>query len=291
MFKRCSCLFTIILLGVPMLANAEPIAFEQAANVTGMTGIEIGCEIDYSYEKIEQEGASAIENTITDIPIFVRLGFPVLEIKLTMPYGNVSDNVSAAMGEDFSGIRNVGVGLKTGLLALPIFNLAVGLNTKFPTAEPEKYFFGEGLALNPFMAADLDIMIVKLHAHVGYEYRGGYNTSFNPLTSVNLTDAVELKPGDATKWALGIEIPTGDFFFLHAELIGTSYGEVKLDGNPIEDSAGSTMSFVPGIRLQKGPFKAKFGYAIPLEKAEDRPQAAPRSDWRIIGGVSLLFGF
>ncbi|MCK5241587.1 hypothetical protein KAR34_03975 [bacterium] len=295
MLKKLSLLVCAMLVGSPLLAQAEPIAFDQAANVTGMTGIEIGAEFDYSYEKIEEEGQSAVESTVNDIPVFVRLGFPVLEAKITIPYGSVKSNIEAAQEENYSGIRDIGIGLKTGLLGLPVFNLALGVNFTLPTGDPEKYL-GEGLDFYPFLAADMDIMFAKLHANVGYEYRGEYDKEEPVDVDINtgeiIYDPVKIKPGDGTHWRLGVEVPTGgDIFTIHAELLGSTYGEVKSAGQVLEDSAGNTMTFIPGISLKKGIFKAKIGYAIPLEVQDDRPTAAPRYDWRIIGGASLCFAF
>lgn len=277
-----------MLLGMPTFSTAEPIGdFEQAGLITG---IQVGFDFQYAYEKLEQEGVqTAIENTITEVPIYVRFGIPVIEFKLSMPYGQVQDNVDSALTEDFSGIRNIGLGIKTPILPTPILNISVGLDTKFPTAEPEKYFFGEGIALDPYLAIGVNLMAIKLHANVGYEYRGGYNSSFNPLTAA-LDDAVEIKPGDATHFAVGAEIETPSLFTVHLELVGVQYGEVKIDSNPLDDSAGRTMSIIPGVSIAKGPFRAQVGMAIPLEVEEDRPSYAPRSDWQILAGASLYFG-
>lgn len=289
--KKSMGLLAVVLMSLPMIGQAEPISFEQAANVTGMTGIQIGFDYECSYEKFEQDGVQTIENNLTNIPIFVRFGFPVLEIKLSTPYGDLKDNIDSAEDKDFSGIRNIGLGLKTPLLPLPVFTLATGLNTSFPTADPQYYIFGEGLKLEPFLAADLDIMIMKLHANIAYEYRSGYKVDIDPF-NLGASGELTLEPGDAIKFAFGAEISTGTLFHLHLELIGTQYGTIKFDGSEIPDSAGRTMSLVPGIRLQKGPFKAKFGVVIPVDEKDDRPKFgyAPRSDWKIITGASLLFG-
>jgi hypothetical protein len=294
MMKRLSMLVCVLLVGIPVLVQAEPISFDQAANVTGMTGIELGAEFDYSYEKIEEQGAAAVESTVNDIPIFLRLGFPVLEAKITVPYGSVKSNVQAAQDENYSGMKDIGVGIKTGLLGLPIFNVALGVNMNFPTGEVEQYL-GEGFNFYPYLAADLDIMIAILHANVGWEYRGEYDKNTQVGLDANndpVYEPVKLNPGDATHWRLGAEVPTGgDVFTIHAELLGSTYGEVTSAGDAVQNSKGQTMTFIPGISLKKGYFKAKIGYAIPLEVQEDRPTAAERFDWRIIGGVSLCFAF
>ncbi|MBN1595331.1 transporter [candidate division FCPU426 bacterium] len=292
MFKKSTMAICAGLVAVPLLASGEPIAFDQAANVTGLTGIEAGAEFDYSYEKIETEGQAAVESTVSDIPVFLRLGFPVLEAKLTVPFGSVKSNVEAVGEENYSGVKDLGIGLKTGLLGLPLFNLAVGVNFTLPTGDPEKYL-GEGLDFNPYVAADVDITLMKLHANVGYEYRGEYNKEIDISTDPANPqyEPVKIKPGDAMHWALGVEIPTGDIFKIHAELLGVSYGEVKSADQVVENSAGNTMTFIPGISLQQGIFKAKVGYGIPVEVEDDRPAYAPRYDWRIIGGASLIFAF
>jgi hypothetical protein len=281
-----------LLMGLPLAGYSEPISFEQAANVTGLAGIQVGFDFDYSYEKIQEEGLqTAIESKLTEIPIFVRVGLPILEIKLSTPYGDLQNNVKSAGAQDFSGIKDIGLGLKTPLLPLPFFTLAVGLQTNFPTADPIYYIFGDGLAIDPYLAADVDLMMFKLHANIGYEYRAGYEINAD-LYNQNVTGDVTLDPGDAIHFALGAEIPATSLFYLNLELIGTQYGVSKLGSLEVPDSAGRTMSLVPGIRLQKGIFKAKFGVAIPLEEKTDRPAFgfAPRSDWKIIAGASLLFG-
>jgi hypothetical protein len=107
---------------------------------------------------------------------------------------------------------------------------------------------------------------------------------------MSTNEAVAVKPGDATHYALGVEIPTSDSFFLMAELLGTSYGEVKIAEVAVPDTSGMTLQFVPGVRLKAGLFNAKLGVAIPLENQDDRPELAPRADWRILGGASLRFG-
>jgi hypothetical protein len=291
---RLSWAGTILLVtGLVATAGAEPISFEQAANVTGLAGIQIGVDADYSYEKIEAGGntmMSALENSVMDLPIFIRFGLPILEAKLTVPYGSVKNNADAAKNQNYSGFRNIGLGLKTGLLALPVFNLAVGLNTRFPTGDPGHYIYGEGLDLNPFLAADLNVVVFKLHANVGYEYRGKYNTSFNPLTE-DSSQSYTVKPGDATHYALGLEIPTGDLFTLICELNGTKYGAVQIENTTLPDTgAGMTLHVIPGIQLQKGFFRAHVGLSLPLEKQSERPELAPRDDWRILAGASLVFG-
>ncbi len=281
-----------LLMGLPLVGYSEPISFEQAANVTGLAGIQVGFDFDYSYEKIQEEGVqTAIESKLTEIPIFVRIGLPILEIKLSTPYGDMQNNIDTVGVKDFSGIKNIGLGLKTPLLPLPIFTLAVGLQTNFPTADPVYYIFGDGLAIDPYLAADLDLMLLKLHANVGYQYRAGYQINAD-LYNQTVTGDVTLDPGDAIHFALGAEIPATSLFFINLELLGTQYGVSKLDGLDVTESAGRTFSIVPGIRLQKGIFKAKFGVVIPLEPKADRPEFgyAPRSDWKIIAGASLLFG-
>ncbi len=290
MRKFCLGLLTIALGLAPTWAGAEPIAFEQAANVTGMGGFEVGAEVDYAYEKIEEQGLGAtIEQTLLDIPVFLRVGIPILEAKLTIPYGSVESDIQNVRNENFSGIKDIGLQLKTGLLSLPNFAAALGLATGFPTGDPMKYL-GEGLDLFPFAAVDMDLVFLKLHGNIGYEYRGEYAVDVDPATGA-VSQGLKVKPGDATHYALGVEIPAGETFSLHAELLGSSYGGVKIGGNPLADSAGSTLSVLPGVRAKAGPLKAKLGVEIPLTRQEDRPALgyAPRSDWRILGGVSLQF--
>lgn len=288
MRKQARGLVLAMLLGFPLVAQAEPISFEQAANVTGLTGIQVGFEYEYAYSEFEREGLDPIETKLTQVPIFVRVGLPILEIKLSTPYGDLQNNIDSAVSKDFSGIKHIGLGLKTPLLPLPIFTVAAGLNTNFPTAEPEYYIFGEGLKLEPFLAADMDLMLLKLHANVSFEYRGDYEFKFDPDSPVE----VKLDPGDAFKFGLGAELPLGDIFNLHLELIGTQYGSVKFDGSELPDSEFRSMSIVPGVRAQVGPFKAKFGVVIPVSEDVGNGSFgyAPSADWKIITGASLLFG-
>jgi hypothetical protein len=273
------------LAALPLAAHAEPIAFEQAANVTGLAGIEVGANVDYAYEKVEQNGVTLNETTLMDVPVFVRAGIPILEGKLTLPFGTVKSNVPNVQAQDFSGIRDLGVMVKSALLTLPVFSFALGVDTTFPTGDPLKYL-GEGLNLDPFAAADIDLLLLKLHANLGFRYRAEYSVE---STSGGVTQSVKLNPGDAMHFALGLEIPAGEMFSLHAELLGANYGEATSGGIPIPDSAGTLLSVVPGVRLKAGPLKAKLGVQIPIEAKDSRPSYAPTADWRVLGGVSLQF--
>lgn len=294
--KKLSLLLCASLVALPGIAGAEPISFEQAANVTGLAGIEVGADFDYSYAKFTQEGVTLNEQTATDIPVFVRAGLPILEAKLTVPYGNVKNNVTAAQEQNYSGIRNVGLMVKTGLLTLPMFSLGLGLDTSFPTGDPKKYL-GEGLDLNPFLAAGVDLSLIKLNANLGFQYRGEFTVSSDvDANGVTIRPAYKVKPGDAFKYAVGVEIPAGPVFSLLAELQGAGYSEAKQtpDGGSaiaVPNSVGSTMTLVPGIRAHAGPVKAKLGVEIPITKSEAfrLSQNASTADWRVIGGLSLQF--
>jgi hypothetical protein len=282
-------------LGLSGLAAAEPIAFEQAANVTGLAGIEVGADADYAYTKVEKEGLPTTEQAMTNIPVFVRIGLPILEAKVTVPYGSAKNTIQENQGnpaqdQNYSGLENVGLMVKTSL-SLPVLSLGAGVDANFPTGDPKKYL-GEGLDLQPFVAAGIDAMILKINANVGFTYRGDYSFTFTGIDAngnPQVDQGVKIKPGNDVRYAVGLEIPAGDVLSLHAELLGDSYGNSSMDGNAIDGSAGRTLSFVPGLRVHAGPFKAKLAYEIPLEKKDDRPQYAPVADWRILAGVSLQF--
>jgi len=282
-------------LGLSGLAAAEPIAFEQAANVTGLAGLEVGADFDYSYVDFTKTGFSQTKQTMNEVPVFVRVGLPILEAKVTVPFGSAKstyeDNVNrTSADQNYSGLKNVGLMVKTSL-SLPVVSLGAGVDAQFPTGDPKKYL-GEGLNLQPFVAAGIDAMVVKLNANVGFKYRGdytfavqGFDSAGNPI----IDQGVKLKPGNDVRYAVGLEIPAGDVLSIHAEVLGDSYGNATVDGNLIDNSGGRTLSFVPGLRLHAGPFKAKLAYEIPLEKKDDRPAYAPVADWRILAGVSLQF--
>ncbi len=285
MGKRWLWIAGLAVAALPVLSAAEPIAFEQAANVTGLAGIEAGLNVDYAYEKVEQGGVTLSEQTLLDVPVFVRVGIPVLEGKLTIPYGTLKSSVPGLAQQDFSGLKDLGIMLKSCLLPTPIFSLALGVDTTFPTGDPMKYL-GEGFNFDPFVAADVDVVLLKLHANLGYRYRAEYSVE---VTAGGVTNSVKVKPGDAMHYALGVEIPAGDMFSLHAELLGAGYGQVTESGIALPDSAGSVLSVVPGVRLKAGPLKAKLGVQIPLEAKDSRPLFAPTADWRVLGGLSVQF--
>jgi len=275
------------LLALPVLAGAETISFEQAANVTGLAGVEVGLDLDYSYEKVVSGGVELSENTLLDVPVFVRAGFPFLEGKLTIPYSSAKTAATAAAGgatESFSGLGDVGLMLKSNLLPLGPFSGTVGVEATFATGDPAK-MLGEGQDFFPFVAADLDLALLKLHANLGYQVRGTYEVE---VGAGGPTSKVKLDPGDAFKYGLGLDLPVG-MFSLNLELLGAGYAATTADGVTIDDSAGSTMSLVPGARLNMGPFKAKLGVEIPLANKDNWPQYAPTSDWRVLAGVSLQF--
>ena len=262
MRNRIISLLAIVLLGSTSLVQAEPIAFEQAANVTGLAGVEIGANVDYSYVKIEETGFATIENTITEVPIFVRAGIPILEGKLTIPYNSLKTSIDS---QDASGIQEIGVMLKSGLLTLPVFSFGLGIDTVFPIADPMLYLT-EGMNLKPFGAVGLDLQVLKVHANLAYTYRAEHTVdiTYDPGTGPVVTPGVKINPGDSVNFAAGLEIPAGDMITLHAELLVSTFAEVLQEGTSIPDSAGTLLSVVPGVRLKAGPLKAKMGIQIPL---------------------------
>ncbi len=296
MIKKIASVLCLVSLGLAPLAWAEPIAFEQASNVCGLAGVEVGANMDYSYQKVEKEGLPKTENTLMDVPVFVRVGLPIMEAKVSMPYGTVKNKVTQAQNgdsesKDFSGVKNVGIMLKSAL-TLPVVSVGGGLDMTVPTGDPKKYL-SEGLDVMPFVAAGVDAMVVKFNANVGFKYRGDYKVEgikYDANTGQTTIDqGIKVKPGNATHYAVGLEVPAGDMLSLHAELVGDNYGAAAYDGNVLDGSGGRTMSVVPGIRLHAGPLKAKIAYSIPVEKKEDRPSYAPTADWRILAGLSLQF--
>jgi hypothetical protein len=274
---------------LPSIAAAQPISFEQAANVTGKCGVEIGVNYDYAYTSIQEQGVGTTFNqTYLSLPVFVRAGISAIEAQLTVPYGSVKNNYdSYAQDQTFTGLENIGFMVKSNFIQLPFFNFALGLNTLFPTGDVSHYL-GEGLNLTPFIAADIDLRILRLHGNLGYQFSGQYNVTSDPVTHQNVTET-QLKPGNAAYWALGLELPVGDVISLNAELLGTKYGPEQFNGSDLASSPGTTVSFIPGIQLVVLPFKAHLGLELPMENRSDRPVVLPRADWRILGGVSLQF--
>lgn len=298
--KRCI-LLSAALLALTASAYAEPITFEQAANVTGLGGVEVGFNVDYSYTKFPDIAGITSDQSLMDVPVFVRVGIPVLEAKLTAPYGSVkstakdvatSGNVSE---ETFNGFRNIGLMVKTGLLNLSLFSLGLGVDTRFPNTDALQYV-QEGLMLNPFVAAGVDLSVLKLHANVGFQYRGQF-TIKPKLDDAGLTlvPGYDVKPGDAFTFALAAEVPMGEVFSLLAELKGAGYSEAKVTESgttvAVPNSIGSSMTVVPGIRAHAGPLKAKVGVEIPVTKNEDLKLTpnGTQADWRVIAGASLQF--
>lgn len=295
--KKWMGLLCAVVVGMPVLAGAEPIAFEQAANVTGLAGVEVGVDFDYSSTKLMAGDVALSESQVSDLPVFVRAGIPVLEARVTVPYGVANTIKDSITNEEanYSGIRDVGLMLKTGLLSLPVFSVAFGLDTTFPTGDPTKYL-GKGLDLNPFLAAGINAGLVKINANVGFEYRGEFTVKPEiDASGVTLRPEYKVNPGDAFTYAVGVEVPAGDVFSLHAELLGAGYSEMKRtqDGTEVAvpNSIGSTMTLVPGIRAHAGPFKAKVGVEIPVTKNEDfkLTQNSDQADLRVIAGASLQF--
>ncbi|NTV52528.1 MAG: hypothetical protein HGA76_05900 [Candidatus Firestonebacteria bacterium] len=271
-------------------AGAEPLAFEQAANVTGKGGVEIGANFDYAYTRLENPGiGSTFNQTYLDIPVFIRLGISALEAQVTVPYGMVRNNYNALIQDQNStGWENTEFLLKSNFIQLPFFNFAIGLNTLFPTGYVS-HDLDNGLNLTPFVAADIDLIMVRLHGNLGYQFSGQHNTTTDPVTHQNISETT-FRPGNATYWALGLEFPLGsDLVSFNAELLGTKYGPAQFNGSDLESSPGTTLSFVPGFQFLALPFKAKLGLELPLERRSDRPEVLPRGDWRVLGGVSLQF--
>jgi len=279
--------FMLALSGV---AAAEPISFEQAANVTGKGGIEIGADFNYSARSLERQGLGTTFNqTLWDVPVFVRAGISGLEGKVTLPFGSIRDNYNAFGVTDraFSGLENIGLMAKLNFLQLDLLNAAVGLDTLFPTTDAQRYLH-TGQNFTPFAAVDVDLKAIKVHGNLGYQYTGKYTTDTDPITG-QTTSTLDVTPGNVTKWALGVELPVSEVFSLDAEFLGAKYGPIQFNGSDISNGPGTTKSFVPGIRFTALPLKAKLGLELPLESKSERPAIVPRGDWRVLGGVSLEF--
>jgi hypothetical protein len=278
----------------PLSVQAEPISFEQAANVTGLAGIEVGADYDLAYTNFQKSGFSEVKQTMNDIPVFVRVGLPVLELKATLPYGTakntVTEHVNNPEDKDYAGLGDVGLMVKTAI-SLPLVSVGAGLDMTFPTGDPKK-LLGEGLDIMPFVGAGIDASVIKINAHAGFKYRGDYNiaiTGVDASGNPTVEQSYKLKPGNVVHYALGLEIPAGSLLSFLAEVVGDQFGNATLDGSTLDNSAGRTMALVPGVRLHAGPLKAKIAYSIPLEKKEDRPVFAPSADWRVLAGLSLQF--
>lgn len=273
----------------PNWAAAEPISFEQAANVTGEGGVEVGANFDYSHSSFENEGVGeTFKQNYLSLPLYIRAGISAIEAQMTVPYSSLRNNYNASAEEQtFAGLESIGFMVKSNFIQLQVVNLALGLNTYFPTGDISRYL-GRGLDFTPFLAADIDLRIIRAHANLGYQFSGQYNVTTDPITHQDVAET-QIKPGNATYWALGLELPAGTIISLIAELSGTNYGPAQFDGSDLASSPGTTISFIPGLRLQALPFKAKLGLELPLERRSDRPVLLPRADWRVIGGVSLQF--
>jgi len=286
---RISWLVALVLMAWPMSLAAEPIAMEQAPNVTGRGGFEVGANVTYDWSSIEQQGiGTTVDKSIFEVPLFVRVGISAFEGLITVPYGNVRTNVDDGSGEiNFSGIRDIGLLIKAWLMQSQVFNGSVGVSATFPTAEPGKYL-GQGLSTMPFAALGLDLRSVRIHGTLGYQVTTKYDVTTNPATNETVRN-VTLQPGNAFNWALGLEvpIPSSPLFSFHTELLGTNFGELKLDGNALPDSSGATLALVPGVRLTALPIKAKVGVAIPIQNEGNNTTASPRSNWKVLAGVSF----
>jgi hypothetical protein len=274
---------------LPGLAAAQTISFEQAANVTGAGGIEFGVDFDYAHDTLQNQGVgTTFSQTALELPVYVRAGISALEAQLTVPYADVRNNYNTfPQDHTNNGWENLSLMIKSNFIQLPFFNLAVGLNTFFPTGNVSNDF-NQGLDLTPFLAADVDFPMLRLHANLGYLYSGQYNATTDPVTRQTIAETT-IKPGDATTWALGLELPVGPVISLNAELQGVKYGPAQFNGSDLESSPGTTLSFFPGIQFLALPFKAHLGLELPLERREDRPEFLSRPDWRVLGGVSLQF--
>jgi hypothetical protein len=270
-------------------AAAETLSFEQAANVTGQGGIEFGVDFNYAYETLQNQGVGPTFNqTYLNLPVFVRVGVSALEAQLTVPYADVRNNYNTyPQDRTNNGWENLGLMLKSNFIQTPFFNLAVGVNSFFPTGNVSNDS-NKGLDLTPFLAMDLDFPMLRVHGNLGYLFSGQYDVTTDPVTHQAISETT-IRPGDATLWALGLEFQVLPLLSLNAELLGTKYGPAQFNGSDLESSPGTTLSFIPGIQFLALPFKANLGLELPLERRSDRPEILSRPDWRVLGGVSLQF--
>jgi len=281
--KKSILVLAALLLGFPCWTNAEPLSFEQAANVTGSNGgFELGGGASYGYQRLRQEGDLAARY-VSDFPIFMRLGFTGFEFNASVPYSSLSSTIEES---DVRGFRDVGVGLKLNTLIFPALLLGVGVNGSIPTVAEGNLLFGEGAAVNPFAAFDILTSNWLFHVFFGYNFQFQYQRAAEGQDTT-----VTFRPGNQWQYGVGTEIGILNELWLLAELSGTYYGEARSAGDFLPGSQGNVWSVYPGLRLQVTPLKVKAGVEIPLRSAEDRPTFVPTYDWRVLGTVSFLIPF
>ncbi len=267
----------VILSAWPARVGAEPLAFEQAANVTGAAGIEVDVNASYYGEA---------DWYSVELPLSIRAGMPYLEGEVTVPFHFQTE-------AEHSGMADLGVMLKSAFLALPGFTLAAGLDSSLPTGEKDKYLRG-GLQLDPFLAADINAQVMIIHANFGYRYYGEYpygNMQVTVEDSAGNIIAVEdfkVKPGDVLHLALGAELPVGDVVSLHTDLLAARIQDYSFMGRVVTNSAETIFTLAAGVRVHTGPFKALLGVEVPLQ--DESSYYGSYHDWRLLAGVGVLFG-
>jgi hypothetical protein len=276
-------LAAIVIASWTAFAAAEPIAFEQAANVTGAGGIEIGANALIWGD---------ISASVTDIPVFVRGGLPFFEAKVTVPFG-IRDTNNFNLGTLHTrGLEDIELMVKSAFIRSPGFSMAAGVDSSFPTGDKEKGL-GEGLDIDPFLAVGIEAEFLKIHANLGYRFRGEY-----ALGKIDIVDSnymliaqrdLMIKPGDALHLSLGLELPVGGIVSFHADLLAALYGASAINGQNASNEGHYMSILVPGVRVHIGPFKALAGIELPIGTMQNGPDFTALYEWRFIAGVAYLF--
>jgi opacity protein-like surface antigen len=284
--KKILMAMVMLAFGIP-LGHAEPLSFEQAANVTGSNGgFQLGAGYSYGSQNVPQGDTPAISRFYSNVPIFARLGFPGFEIRVAAPYSSIASNIQEHGLTDVQGFRNIDLGAKFNALLLPFMDFGVGAGVVLPTIDANQYLYGEGLAVTPFAALDILTDPLLFHFNLGYTYVSQYQRA-----TPNGETTIAFRPGDEWHYGVGVEVAPVEPLWILAEFSGTYYGQAKSAGDFVSSSGGNIMSFFPGLRLQCTPLKAKAGVEIPLTPKANRPAFVPNYDWRLMGEVSLLVPF
>jgi len=293
--KKLACVALLFsLAGVSHAGRAEPLSFDQAANVTGVHGgIEFGTDFSHGRQTVRRPESAEIERTVTAFPVFVRLGLPCAEARFSAPGSIIRSPIEESGNWNESAIRSLDVSLKANGYTLPVLALAAGLSASFPRLNPDQYLYGESLQLYPFLA--MDVMsppdAYAIHLHAGYRFTFPYQRRSLQADGRAAGPEFSFNPGDLFFGAAGVEVPVIREVWILGEFSISRYGRSRVDGNAVQDSDGWTLSAVPGIRFESGGFKAKLGVEVPLEARSSRPLFESRYLWRILAAASLRFPF
>lgn len=285
-----SCL--VLILAVAKVSIAQPIVLQQAENTIAADKVELGLGFIYGYEKWTVPALDPnITRTRNDFSIPILFKWAVtnsLETKLVLPYTTWKNTATGMADASNGGFGQMVLGGKLNVVDDDEAGLSIGANLdlEFPTGSVDKGL-GEGshilirggtmpssgfnLPVSGILTQKFEPLI--FHVNLGYKLTGEYTV-----------EGTKFNTGDTIIYGVAGEYVAGGGLSLIGELVGTSFGKLKIGDTEENESNGITFDGVLGMTYVTEGSRITLGIPIALGDATYRAY-----DFKIVSAYSLIF--